>query len=56
VLVCCFPCGLGLTTGLASCLRASGSLVISAAHLADMSLMADILLIISRSSASLLLF
>jgi hypothetical protein len=29
---------------------------ISAAHLADMSLMADILLIISRSSAILLLF
>jgi hypothetical protein len=28
----------------------------SAAHLADMSLMADILLIILRSSASLLLF
>jgi hypothetical protein len=28
----------------------------SAAHLADMSLVADILLIISRSSASLLLF
>jgi hypothetical protein len=30
--------------------------LVSAAHLADMSLMADILLIILRSSASLLLF